>query len=69
MSLFRSEEHIVNWLEGRPPGATLPVGKLAQLAHAWWSDRLDPAWLPHSRRHNQAILDDLGLVDEFWRLA
>ncbi len=68
MNLFRSEEHISRWLGGRAPGATIPVGKLNELAHAWWSDRLLPEWQPHTREQNQAILDRLGLVREFWRL-
>jgi hypothetical protein len=68
MNLFRSEEHIARWLGGREPGATIPVAKLAELAHAWWSDRLSPGWVPHSREQNQAILEGLGLTAEFWRL-
>jgi hypothetical protein len=69
MNLFRSEEHIARWLGPRQPGATITVGKLSELAHAWWSDRLDPAWRPHTREQNQAILDGLGLGGEFWTLA
>jgi hypothetical protein len=68
MNLFRSEEHIDRWLGEREPGETIPVTKLSELAHAWWSDRLPPAWRPHTREQNQAILDQLGLVGEFWRL-
>ena len=68
MNLFRSEEHIERWLGGRPPGATIPVTKLSELAHAWWDDRLTPEWRPHSRDQNQAILDSLGLTADFWRL-
>jgi hypothetical protein len=68
MNLFRSEEHIDNWLGGRAPGATISVRQLCDLAHAWWGDRLDPAWQPHNRDQNQAILDDVGLTGEFWRL-
>ncbi len=68
MNLFRSEEHIGRWLAGRPPGATIPVAKLAELAWAWWGDRLDPDWRPHTREQNQGILDGLGLTGEFWRL-
>ena len=69
MLLFRSEEHVRAWLAGRTPGATIPVTKLADLANAWWADRLDPDWRPHTRDQNQAILDGLGLTDAFWRLA
>ena len=68
MNLFRSEEHIERWLGSREPGATITVGKLAELARAWWSDRLDPGWRPHTRAQNEAILDRLGLTGEFWRL-
>jgi hypothetical protein len=69
MNLFRSEEHVQRWLAGRRPGVTLPVTTLAALADAWWGDRLDPDWQPHSRQHNQAILDALELTDEFWVLG
>jgi hypothetical protein len=68
MNLFRSEEHIERWLAGRDPGATIPITKLNELAHAWWDDRLAPSWQPHTRDRNQAILDDLGLTGAFWRL-
>jgi len=68
MNLFRSEEHIRSWLGGRTPGATLPISKLAELAFAWWSDRLSADWQPHTRDQNQAILTRLGLTGEFWRL-
>jgi hypothetical protein len=68
MNLFRSEEHIERWLAGREPGATITVTELSELAHAWWGDRLAPAWRPRTRAQNQAILDGLGLTGEFWRL-
>jgi hypothetical protein len=68
MNLFRSEEHIDRWLGGREPGATISVTKLAELAVAWWHDRLAADWRPHTREQNQAILDALGLTGEFWRL-
>lgn len=68
MNLFRSEEHVARWLGGREPGATIPVGKLSELAHAWWSDRLPPEWSPHTREQNMEILERLGLTGEFWRL-
>ncbi len=68
MLLLRSEEHVERWLDGRQPGATIPVATLAGLAHAWWGDRLDPAWRPHTREQNQAILESVGLTGAFWRL-
>jgi len=69
MLVFRSEAHVSRWLAGRRAGATIPVTKLAELAEAWWWDRIDPAWQPHSRDQNQAVLDRLGLVGPFWQLA
>lgn len=68
MNLFRSGEHVTRWLAGRPGGATIPVTLLAALASAWWADRLEPDWRPHTREQNQAILDRLGLTEEFWQL-
>ena len=69
MNLFRSEEHVTRWLDGRIPGTTLPVDGLAALAAAWWGDRLDPDWRPHTREQNQRILDELGLTGSFWQLS
>jgi hypothetical protein len=68
MNLFRSEEHVERWLAGREPGATIPVTQLVRLAFAWWSDRLAPGWRPHTRKQNQAILDEVGLSGSFWSL-
>ena len=69
MLVFRSEAHVARWLAGRPPGATIPITTLAELAIGWWGDRLAPEWRPHTREQNQAILDDLGLTGPFWSLA
>jgi hypothetical protein len=68
MNLFRSEEHVARWLGDREPGATIPVTKLSELAHAWWHDRLAPDWRPRSRDESAAILERLGLTGDFWRL-
>ena len=69
MNLFRSEEHLERWLEDREPGGTMSAGNLCQLAYAWYGDRLDPDWQPHTVEQNKRILDDLGLTGEFWRLS
>ncbi|HEX3290537.1 MAG TPA: hypothetical protein VHR46_04025 [Gaiella sp.] len=68
MRLFRSEEHVQRWLDGRPPGATIPITTLCDLAHGWWSDRLDRDWRPRTRTENQAILAGLRLTGAFWQL-
>jgi hypothetical protein len=69
MLVFRSEAHVDPWLAGRTPGATIPIAKLAELAVAWWGDRLAADWRPHTREQNQAILQGLGLTGSFWRLG
>jgi hypothetical protein len=69
MLVFRSEAHVDSWLAGRNPGATIPIAKLAELAVAWWGDRVAPDWRPHTREQNQAILDRLGLTGSFWHLG
>ncbi len=69
MLVFRSEAHVNRWLAGRPGGVTIPITKLADLATAWWSDRLDPDWQPHTREQNQVILDALDLVGDFWHVG
>jgi hypothetical protein len=69
MLVFRSEAHVDRWLAGRPRGAVIPISKLAELAVAWWGDRLAPDWQPHTREQNQAILERHGLTGEFWRLG
>lgn len=69
MNLFRSEEHVDRWLGERPAGATISVGKLSELAYAWWGDRLSPQWQPHTIEQNQAILTRLGLTSAFWQLG
>ena len=68
MNLFRSEEHVNRWLDGRQHGSTLSVGKLSELAHAWWGNRVDADWRPRSRAENETILINLGLIDDFWTL-
>ncbi len=67
MNIFRSEEHIHRWLNGRDPGVTTDVTKLSELAHAWWGDRFAPDWRPHTLEQNQSILTDLGLTGPFWQ--
>ena len=69
MNLFRSEEHVERWLDGREPGVTMTLEQICDLAHAWWDDRFSPEWEPHTREQNQAILDALGLTGEFWKLG
>jgi len=68
MLLFRSEDHVTTWLAGRSPGAVVPLPQLADLAAAWWGNRLAPDWRPRTRDESQAILAAIGLTDPFWTL-
>ena len=71
MVFLRSEGHLHRWLErtGYEAGVTFPATTLQALAARWWGMRLDPEWQPRSLEESQAILDGLGFVGEFWRLA
>lgn len=68
--LFCSREHAEQWTTEHAPGH----GYIAEahtvwdLAQAWYGDRLAPDFTPHTREHNQALLDERGLDGEFWRL-
>jgi hypothetical protein len=54
--------------EGVTTGELVDLGTLAELARRWYGDRLDPDWRPRTREQSQAILDEVGLTGEFWRL-
>jgi len=71
MVFLRSEEHLTRWLDanGWEPGATLAAAKMNELSRAWWWTRLDPRWHPRAPHESQAILDAVGLTDEFWQLT
>ena len=71
MVFLRSEEHLDRWLaaNGWEPGASMSAATLNELARRWWWTRLDPDWRPRPAEQSQAILDELGLTGEFWRLA
>lgn len=71
MMLFRSEEDVEapSRRRGHPLGAILPVAQLHRLATAWFGDRLDPDWRPRLISHAQALLEQLGVTGDFWRLS
>lgn len=70
MVFLRSEEHLERWLSqtGHGRGASMPAPVLDRLARRWWWSRLDPGWRPRPLEESQAILDEVGLAGEFWRL-
>jgi hypothetical protein len=71
MVFLRSEEHLERWLaaKGWRPGASMSAGTLNELAQRWWRSRLEPDWRPRRAAESQAILDEVGLTGEFWRLT
>ena len=71
MVFLRSEEHLARWLPdtGREPGASMSAATLNELARRWWWTRVEPDWRPRTTAESQAILDEVGLTGEFWRLG
>ena len=70
MSLFRSEEHLIEWLQvtGNERGAVLSLSQTFSLAKVWYLDPRDPDWRPRTRDESQAVLASVGLTSDFWEL-
>ena len=70
MTLFRSEEHVQEWLDrtGNARGAVISLEQTWQLARNWYADPRDPDWRPRTRDESQAVLTSVGLTDAFWEL-
>jgi hypothetical protein len=62
MRLLRSGSEVTE-------GELVSLDTLQELARRWYGDRLSPGWRPRTLEESQAILDDVGLTGEFWRLA
>lgn len=71
MLLFRSEEHVERWSEGRgsPMGAALTPQQGWRLAGAWFRDRLSPDWRRKTPEETQAVFDSIELSGAFWRVT
>ena len=69
MLLFRSEEHASRWYGGTMPGETMTLQQQWDLARLWYRGRDQPSWQRRTATEAQAILTDVGLVGDFWRLA
>jgi hypothetical protein len=70
MLLFRSEEHVHRWAEGRgiPVGGTLTPEQGWRLADAWFHDRLDLEWRRRTPQEAQTLFASIGLTGPFWDL-
>lgn len=71
MQLFRSEEDLDRWLAatGVEPGVRFAPAQLWQLARRWYDDRFELSWTRRTLTERQAILSEVGLAGDFWRLA
>ena len=70
MLLFRDEEHVDRWCQARrlPRGATMTPEQAWRLADRWYRDKLKPGWRRFTVEEAEAILADVGLAGDFWRL-
>jgi hypothetical protein len=71
MVFLRSEEHLRRWLDanGWEQGRSMSAATLNELARRWWRTRLESDWRQRTAEESQAILDEVGLTGDFWRLA
>ena len=71
MLLFRSEAHLDRWLRDwmLPRGAILSLDQCWRLANAWYTpDRREPDWRRKTVDEIEALLSELDLTGEYWRL-
>lgn len=68
--MFCNREHAEAWTAEHDPGNGYISDAVTvwRLAAPWYGDRVDPRFTPHTREHNQNLLDELGLTGPFWRL-
>jgi hypothetical protein len=71
MSLFRSEEHLNDWLRrtGNTRGEVLDIEQTWRLAKAWYADPRASGWAPRTMEESQAVLHSVGLRSPFWQLT
>lgn len=70
MSLFRSEEHLQEWLalHEYERGEVLTLEETWRLARAWYGDPRSETWRVRTLEESQAVLAGVGLTGEFWQL-
>jgi hypothetical protein len=70
MLLFRDEEHIDRWCESHDMerGGTMTPAQAWRLADRWYRDKLAPDWRRFTVEEAEAILAEVGLAGDFWRL-
>lgn len=67
---FRDEAHLDRWLATRdlPSGGVLTPEQGWRLAYGWYKDKLKPDWRRHTPEEAEALLQEIGLTGDFWRL-
>lgn len=71
MLLFRSEEHVENWLRQwrLPRGEIISLEQCWRLAVTWYApDRRQAEWRRKTVDEVEAVFSDLGFTSPFWRL-
>ena len=54
---------------GLPRGATMTLDQLWAMARRWYAGRLEPEWRGRTAEASQAILAEVGLTGDFWRMG
>jgi hypothetical protein len=70
MLLFRSEEHLQEWLDERgfERGGTMTVDTCWKLARTWYADKGKPGYRRRTPAEAQETFTSLGLTGPFWQL-
>ena len=70
MLLFRSEEHLDEWIDaGNPRGETMTVAQQWALARVWFQGRDLLSWRRRSPQEAQEVLLSVGLDSDFWSFS
>jgi hypothetical protein len=71
MNLFRSEEHVRNWL-GYKPGTEEGINKLSAMTDLFsgkfFAKRLDPDYASHLQDYLGEFIKAASALGPFWRL-
>ena len=70
MLIFRSEEHLQQWVEGgHARGEAMTLEQQWQLARRWYVGRDRSEWTRRTAREAEQILISVGLTSDFWHLG
>ena len=71
MLTFDSEQAIEEWCKRQnvPKTEVQPIGKIWNLAKAWYGYYLSPQWTRKTTEQARAIFKQVGLESEFWHLS